>query len=623
MTWGFFGRFVSSSPVATVEVFRSEVGSAADCRTFCERAAASFLVQEVLPGPRPCERRPLDDAPPLAFAGEAVERGRGTSLTDIYERLERGTPAQLCRRWDSDNALSYFSMRRDELYLYRSPLSLRSVYYVAGKYHLSFSTDPSRLFAGRRPTAAQINLNGLRPRLRNKPPDLAQLFTPAIREIEPGFLLRCTRDGHIRVERIDRLTMLPGRPERSLQAAAEQTRELLRESVVRRCTDPGTRQTILLSGGLDSAALAYEMRAAGSRVDAVHFGWITGPDDQGDHRAAERVTAAVDLPRTDVDLSREPSFPTVDRVVRLRHHMALPFTYSQLVMLGVVLERAGLAPGSQLVGGHGGDESFQGGYRAPRVRDFSVRRGWASLGLGRSWFVLPPALPAVPALVRAAWGVSRAPSFLGKLQEFESETDLGPRSDAAEETDWAGHGLGFTTVDVGLQSIGADPNWISLAPALGLRLTLPFYDRSLLEYARSLPRSVRARSMGGRFFTKLPLRVAYRERLPWETVFRDYNETLLPRQMAFVERWSRLRRLFTSQARPLLVYDTGLVSRQKIVDLFANPLLLLARIRFLYEILALEAWLRLVEDHTGATVEELCDSIGGDTAGHPGAVGQA
>ena len=491
-------------------------------------------------------------------------------VVHLYE--EAGTGA--VERLDGMFALAVWDARRRALLLARDRFGEKPLYYHAGPAGIAFASEIRALLASGAVSAA-VDDAALRQFLFFR-------FVPApatgfagIHKVPPSHWL-LWQDGRTTLRR---WWAPPAPPERAMPDADRQTfsgaaselRRLLREAVRRRL-ESDVPLGLLLSGGLDSSAIAVEMAAlCGNGFDTFSAGFAEEDYDETALAAAvaRRVGSRHHVVRVAPDAAA--SLP------RLVAQAGEPFADSSLVALEA-LARAVRPHVTVALGGDGGDEVL-GGYDRYRAILLSGllgpragRLAGSLLAAASAGGVLPgaavgrrtmsgraqrfvEALGRDPLEANAAWlacfdeaAIARlAPDGIG-ARPGASPDDRArdarvpdSESRAAEEGPFAVLKDAWPTTGTPLERVlYADlvrtlPDRMAFKLDIGtmsvaLEARSPFLDRDLVEWAARLPGRFKVSPTRG----KRLLRRAYRGELPGEVLHAPKAGFGLP-----VDRWLR------------------------------------------------------------------------------------
>jgi hypothetical protein len=230
--------------------------------------------------------------------------GRATgpdALSWLQRALDDDGPAAV-RRLRGDFVLAHLALDGG-LALYRGASSLIPLFWRADDDAFAWATDPAHLIAGSRPRLSDVDGELL-------PMVVAELGMPydrswfaAVRRLPNGFRLRLPAAGREPVvARFDQLAPVDT-PPATLPAVADELTGRLSRACGRVLTG-GQRSVVLLSGGMDSAAVACEVGRHGAAATALHFTLESFPGFDEDRSAAAAVARAYGLSFVPYDLAK-------------------------------------------------------------------------------------------------------------------------------------------------------------------------------------------------------------------------------------------------------------------------------------------------------------------------------
>ena len=288
---------------------------------------------------------------------------------------------------------------------------------------------------------------------------------------------------------------------------------------------------LLLSGGIDSTAIAYHVR----RNHAGKFRAFTVSFSEADYDELPRARAAaahLGLALEEITI-RDNVLDTLETIVR---HMQTPFADPSIVPSWVLAREVSRHVKVGLVG-DGGDENF-GGYDRYRAHLLADRFGWLPGVVSRTPFF---------ALLDAVSSEKNRRNYPGRIRRFLEGWELPARERNAlwmanpgarritrlYQPDFASRVAGIDAT----RALGMIPNdWGSprlidrvlradlgcylpddllfkadiTSMAFGLELRSPFLDHRIVEFAATLPPEWKVRGRGGKWF----LREVYRGHIP-------------------------------------------------------------------------------------------------------------
>lgn len=293
LAWHRDGDRVPDAAVALADAHRASSGVAP--RRVLHASAGAWIWQGAwAPGAE--EALPLDEGGWLlngtlrlddrtALAARLRDRGAACEPSDdarLALASLRAWGDGAASRWTGDFAIAALAPARDRLVVARAPTGVRPCF-VATRGALTFASDDLALLAailralrGRTPPVEQAVAEYLRhgqlvsPRLT---------FHEGIERVPPAHTLVVARDGRMGLTRHWELPAPAVRHGRSEGEVVEEFRDVLGAAVADRLRGPSA--AILLSGGLDSPALAVEARRVRPtvRLTALTASWERLLDD--------------------------------------------------------------------------------------------------------------------------------------------------------------------------------------------------------------------------------------------------------------------------------------------------------------------------------------------------------
>ncbi|MEO6527373.1 MAG: asparagine synthase (glutamine-hydrolyzing) [Gemmatimonadaceae bacterium] len=448
---------------------------------------------------------------------------------------------RLLERLDGMFAIAIWDADARTLYAARDRLGEKPFFYAQHEGGLSFASTLSALMHLRGGTPT-VNLRALDAYLTYQavPAPLAMFDGSA--QLSPAHSLVFTPDnGELRVSRYWDLTFTPKRrvSERDALDALDQ---MVRRSVSERLRSDVPTGT-LLSGGVDSSLItALASQEAGRPIDAVTMGF---DDPAFDERPRARVVAA----QYGVRLHEEVLTPDLtDELPAIVAQYGQPLADVSIVP-NYYMARAARRTMTVALVGDGADEVF-GGYARPMIARAASR--YRTLVPAPARRLLGDAfgeeagtrasgalLRKLSLLARAGRGSAAesfvydrafrslrsdaySPSLLGALGASNPDTlyqDAWARAEASDDVDRALYGDLVTYLPDQLLA-KADTS----AMAHGLETRAPFLGREILEYAATLPTSLRLR----RYTTKYLLKRVAERYVPRSVLYRRKRGFVMP-----------------------------------------------------------------------------------------------
>lgn len=525
--------------------------------------------------------RPHTQAPalsvPLLVQGTVTDTGSPGDATEDWASQLVALSALLDRDgsevlagWDGSFSLACFFPHRRQLFLYRSLMNDSSLYYRSDSDTFAWSTNPLDLVPGGHNLLDDVDV------------DLLPILTTAenypatrscfrrLHRLPSGHLL-VVDAGTITVRRVAELGPMDlGRP--STAEAADLARGQVL-AAARRWIAPGQPLAVLVSGGIDSAVLAYVARAAGAEVTAFHWSFAGyGPADEGHY--ADLVIRHLNLPRVDLPVARDAA--TGGR--RIQSDWPLLVPGGPYVTWHRESAAAAAERGIQTVAdGMFGDLVF-GATNTPDLRSLlSGMPPLTALTYAREFlgtYVPMDRVRAASLAPRqrrfARFVASRFETFAERFltsralaQLRESTPDVEPRDDRNPMLRGLLHQITRMQND---ETAGADN--LNTFLLRGTRLVHLLFDRQLMEFGLGLPPGYRWFPAGGQFYQKAILRLAFAEFLPPEIVRRNFRTYLL----GIDEVYCRNNRVFITDllGKDSFLAQLGVVEPGGISDLMAS-----------------------------------------------------
>ena len=243
-----------------------------------------------------------------AIAGGDVRRGAGRTLlagwiarpplsgadaiASLQQMLDRDGAAAV-RRLRGDFVLAHLAPDGCELRLYRGLTSMVPLFWRATGDALRWSTDPLELLDGETPRPQDVALDLLPMVIAERGFPHDRSWFAGVDRLAAGSCVTLRQGAAPAIERFDEFEPAAGAP-RSLREAADALRARLGQAC-RRAIGAGDDAVLMLSGGIDSAAIARELGGHTSGATGVHFTLDGFPGFAGDRAAAESVAQACGL----------------------------------------------------------------------------------------------------------------------------------------------------------------------------------------------------------------------------------------------------------------------------------------------------------------------------------------
>jgi hypothetical protein len=260
----------------------------------------------------------LGDAPPevpaarLALSGDhgpaGVTPGAASrlaeALADLERDMDRSDPIRRLPALPGNVLIAYVDPV-ENLFLYRSVLSMETLYYRVTERALTWATDPTRLFPVPGPQLADVDRDVLCATILDLPPGGDRTVFAGVEALAPGHVLRVGRQGEVEVSRLDRLFPAGDNTDLPLMDAGAELRRLTGQAV-RRSWSMGRFPGLLLNGGVDSAVLAMAAAEMGSaRPPAIHVTCSSVAGLETGVRQARLTAGRLGMPLEVIDLAPE------------------------------------------------------------------------------------------------------------------------------------------------------------------------------------------------------------------------------------------------------------------------------------------------------------------------------
>ncbi|MGH3917244.1 MAG: asparagine synthase-related protein [Pseudonocardiaceae bacterium] len=292
-------------------------------------------------GGRPTE--PTEPAGRLLLTGWVAEDGlpagpvnRGEPPTAALCRLLDDDPDGAVRALRGDFVLAHLSPDRRTLRLYRSVNALIPLFWRHEDDRLGWASDPRHLLAGGRPRRRDVDVDLLPMVIAERGFPRERSWFTHVRRLPAGERLTLHVGQCPTVARFDEFTPV-GQAPPTVRAAADTLREHLGRACGRMLADQRA-SVVALSGGIDSAAVAYEMGRQPGQGAAVHYTLESFPSFAADRQAAQRVAAACGLTWVPYEMSKH-TCPGGD-YLRVPEGGGLPQTHVPTHGLPATIEQA-------------------------------------------------------------------------------------------------------------------------------------------------------------------------------------------------------------------------------------------------------------------------------------------
>lgn len=455
---------------------------------------------------------------------------------------------QAVRRLRGDFVLAHLSPDRGSLTLCRAVNALIPVFWREENGCLAWSAEPTQLIERGQPALGDVDVDVLPMIIAERGMPQDRSWFRGIRRLPAGEQLRRRHGAVAEVRRFDEFRPVADAP-KTIAEAAEGLHERLAQACARMLPD-GAPSVLLLSGGIDSAAVAHEVGQSSQNATAVHYTLDSFPGYDTDRTAAEAVAHASGLSFVPYEMSKHTR--SGGDYLQATEGSALPQTHVPLQGLAAAVGQAE-AQGATFV---------LSGLLADQVLAHDLQRsllevaGWSILDPrvagGPIWQLLKSAASSSYADGRSGSKSSSALRTLGYLYRVAS----GDPTTALPDRNTIVHPVGFTDQadrrvnqalresaeyarssvrtalehqrrgDKGLprgitslfqlaqafNTANLQAGWLNHCLPKERLFGAPFADRDVIEYALSLPTRHRLGFGYGMTVDKLALRVAYAER---------------------------------------------------------------------------------------------------------------
>lgn len=483
-------------------------------------------VTERIEGPRHLLLRgviPSMDGEAPATSEDAADWAARLRL--LAASLDQGRPDTFAT-WEGDFVLCYYSSQTNQVYIYRSLTSTKFVYYRLDEEKFSWSTNPLHLLGHEHDPIAEVDTELL--------PVLLTLgcFDPTcscyrdLRRLPAGHLLTLDSRGCMVRQITDFIPMDIGRI--SIPEATEAARGFVLASA-RRILAPKQKVGVLLSGGMDSAAVAYAAQAAGADVMAFHFS-AAGYDPANEQPFADAIARHLHIDQVNIPIAKD--YEAGSSYLDSAWRFPLPYNHAFYSWFERAAKMAAEIGVDTVLTGNFGDLVF-GGSTVPDMcsllANMPLRTTWTytremlgtyiplkkvireSYGTSQQRFMRqtsPPQSPGATCIL-TPWARSAA----RENGQYRFESDL---PNAIARKVYHGAKRALEVVETPAVEMAA------LAPR-GIEYSHIFADRTLINFGLGLPPGYRWFPYGGQVYEKVILRAAFTALLPPEIIRRNFR----------------------------------------------------------------------------------------------------
>ncbi|MDF3145382.1 MULTISPECIES: asparagine synthase-related protein [unclassified Streptomyces] len=482
-----------------------------------------------------------------------ADREPGAALAALQRLLDLRGP-EAVRRLRGDFVLAHVAPDGGRLSLYRAVNALTPLFWRQDGGSLLWAADPAQLLGDRPPRLSDVDTDVL-PMLiaeRGMPDDRS--WFAGVRRLPPGSTLVLEHGRGARVETFDEFRPYDS-PPRTIDEAADGLRERIAQACDRMLAHESDA-VLMLSGGIDSAAVAHEIGSGPGRGMGLHFTLEGFPGFDADREAAESVARACGLTWMPYEMSKHTR--AGGDYVDIPATGALPQTHVPLQGIAAAVDQAEAAGARFVLSGLLADQIFahdlQRGLFSvagpamldPRVAGEPV---WQTLAAAARTSFAAGAPEATGSVTRRGTKAVATARYLYRLLSGDPTTALPDRNaivhpvgfteeagarvtlalrDAADRArdslhsamrrgGWSPRRLpqGITSLFMLGQSLSTanlQAAWINYALPKHRLISTPFADRDVVEYALALPARHRIGFGHGLTVDKFALRLAYADR---------------------------------------------------------------------------------------------------------------
>ena len=223
------------------------------------------------------------------------------AVATLQRRLDGGGSAAV-RALRGDFVLAHLSEDRRALHLFRGLTSMIPLFWRETEDALHWSTDPIELLDGDEPRLTDVAMDLLPMVIAERGFPHDRSWFQGVHRLPAGSCVTLRRGARPVVDRFDEFSPAPAVPS-TLAEAADGLRSRLRQACGR-AVAPGHSAVLMLSGGIDSAAVARELGDLTPHAVGMHFTLDAFPGFAQDCAAAASVADACGLSFVPYDMGR-------------------------------------------------------------------------------------------------------------------------------------------------------------------------------------------------------------------------------------------------------------------------------------------------------------------------------
>ncbi|WP_437502375.1 asparagine synthase-related protein [Sorangium sp. So ce1099] len=503
----------------------------------------------------------------------------GAALREIEALLDEHGP-EAVKRLRGDFVIAHLSPDRSELRLYRGINALIPLFWRCTADSFAWATNPAHLLDVERPRFSDVDVELLPMIIAGKGFPQDRSWFTSVRRLPAGeSLLLAAGARQPVVRRFDQFSPADS-PPRTLREAADGLQQRIAEACSRMLSTERSA-VVLLSGGIDSAAVSYEVGRQLDGATGLHFTLESFPGFREDLSAAESVARTCGLSLVPYDMSkhvarggdyvdglRDGAVPqtqvplqSVAAAAAQAESEGATFVVSGLLSDQVLahdlhrglFEVAGLSMLNPMVAGEPiwqtlgemASSSFAGSQRGGR-RVLGILRYLRGLLDGDPTV----ALPSRDVIVHPIGFTSDAADRVTRALQTSARRAQDSVRSAIEDSGHRGNPLprGITSLYMlseAFNTANVQAAWLNDCLPRRRFFATPFADRDVIEYALTLPTRYRLGFGYGATVDKFALRLAYADRgVPLEIAHRTQQARIDAMPAVFVnQNFDRCQRL--------------------------------------------------------------------------------